>query len=109
MARTGWGVYLLRCGDGSLYTGVTNNLPRRLAAHNAGRGGAYTRSHRPVRVVYWEAPLTRSRALRREHQIKSISRSKKEVLIQKGPTLLAPPRRPRCRRHGRKTNLRSRR
>ena len=48
------GVYILRCGDGSLYTGWTNDLPRRLKAHQAGKGGRYTRSHLPVALAYWE-------------------------------------------------------
>ena len=51
-------VYLLRCSDGTLYTGCTNNLDRRLAAHNAGKGAKYTRSRRPVALVYWSRPRT---------------------------------------------------
>ena len=59
-------VYLLRCADGTLYTGFTNDLARRLAAHNAGRGAKYTRGRRPVELVYWESFSNKSSALRRE-------------------------------------------
>jgi len=66
MATLPWCVYMLRCRDKSLYTGITNDVERRLAAHAAGRGGAYTRSRRPVRLVYREGAKDRSAALRRE-------------------------------------------
>lgn len=55
-------VYLLRCADGTLYTGFTNDLARRLAAHNAGRGAKYTRGRRPVELVYWESFSNKSSA-----------------------------------------------
>ena len=58
-------VYLLRCGDGTLYTGCTNDLRRRLAVHNAGKGAKYTRSRLPVSLVYWESLPDKSSALRR--------------------------------------------
>ena len=70
-----WCVYILRCRDGSLYTGATNDLPARLAVHRAGRGGAYTRSRLPVRVVYAERVRDRSAALRREWALKQLSRA----------------------------------
>jgi predicted GIY-YIG superfamily endonuclease len=76
-----WTVYMLRCADGSLYTGITNDLARRVAAHRAGRGGAYTRSRRPVRVVYAESRRDRGAALRREAAIKHLSRSAKLALV----------------------------
>ena len=75
-------VYLLRCADGTLYTGFTNNLARRLAAHNAGRGAKYTRGRRPVELVYWESFSNKSSALRRECAIKRLSRAEKLSLIQ---------------------------
>jgi len=62
----GWTVYILRCGDGTLYTGCTNDLPRRLAAHRSGRGAKYTRSRLPVEPVYREEAADKSAALRRE-------------------------------------------
>ena len=66
VAGQGWCVYMLRCRDGSLYTGITNDVPRRLAAHAAGKGAAYTRSRCPVSLVYREAAKDRGAALRRE-------------------------------------------
>ena len=77
-------VYLLRCSDGTLYTGYTDNLSRRLAAHNTGQGAKYTRSRRPVTLVYWEAHPNKSSALRRELAIKRLSRAQKLELIQRG-------------------------
>ena len=75
-------VYLLRCGDGTLYTGFTNDLARRLAAHNAGKGAKYTRGRRPVELVYWESFSNKSSALRREYAIKRLPRGQKLALIQ---------------------------
>ncbi len=75
-------VYLLECGDGSLYTGYTNRLARRLAAHQAGKGAKYTRSRLPVRLVYYECYPTKGEALRRECAIKRLSREEKKKLIQ---------------------------
>ncbi len=77
-------VYILRCGDGSLYTGITNDLPRRLAAHSSGRGAKYTRSRLPVALVWQEAQPDKSAALRRERQIKALSRAEKLRLIAGG-------------------------
>ena len=73
-------VYILRCGDGSLYTGITNDLSRRLAAHSSGRGAKYTRSRLPVALVWQEAQPDKSAALRREIQIKRLSRRDKLAL-----------------------------
>jgi putative endonuclease len=73
--------YIVRCADGTLYTGWTTNPVRRLRAHNAGCGARYTRSRRPVQLVYLEACPDRSAALRRERQIKQMSRKQKEALI----------------------------
>lgn len=72
-----WFVYVLLCLDGSLYTGSTNNLEHRFAAHLSGKGGKYTRSHQPVKVIYSEQLPDKSSALKREAEIKSWPRSKK--------------------------------
>lgn len=77
-------VYILRCGDGSLYTGITNDLERRVAVHNSGKGGKYTRSRLPVTPVYWETAPDKSTALRRELAIKGLSRAEKLKLIEEG-------------------------
>jgi len=76
-----WHVYVARCGDGTLYTGVTTDPARREAAHNAGRGAAYTRSRRPVRLVHVEPARDRGAALRRERAIKGLTRGEKEQLV----------------------------
>lgn len=79
-----WTVYILRCGDGSLYTGCTNDLPRRLAAHQCGKGAKYTRSRPPVTLAYQEEAEDKSAALRREIAIKRLRRAEKLALIEKG-------------------------
>ena len=73
--------YILRCRDGTLYTGWTNDLEKRLAAHNAGTGAKYTRARRPVALVHYETFPTRTEAMRREAQIKGLSRTEKLALI----------------------------
>lgn len=73
--------YILKCADGTLYTGWTNDLDRRLAAHNAGKGGKYTRSRRPVSLIYYETYDTKEEAMRREWAIKQLSREEKLGLI----------------------------
>ena len=75
-----WTVYLARCGDGSLYAGITTNTERRLAQHNRGKGSAYTRSRLPVMLVYREDVKDRAHALRREHAIRRLTRREKEEL-----------------------------
>ena len=75
-------VYMLRCKDNSLYTGITNDLEKRLEAHNSGKGAKYTRSHRPVTLAYSEESPDRSSALRREAEIKKLTRQQKEELIK---------------------------
>ncbi len=77
----GWTVYILRCGDGTLYTGCTNDLPRRLEAHRSGRGAKYTRGRGPLSLVYTELCADKSAALRREAAIKRLDRWKKLALI----------------------------
>lgn len=74
-------VYILRCGDGSLYTGITTDLQRRVAVHNSGKGAKYTRSRLPVEPVYWETVPDKSTALRRELAIKKLTREEKLELI----------------------------
>ena len=76
-----WWVYLVRCADGSLYTGITLDVARRVAQHNAGRASKYTRSRRPVELVYRERQPDRGAALRREAAIKALTRRAKEALI----------------------------
>ena len=78
--------YILRCTDGTYYCGWTNNLDRRLKAHNEGKGAKYTRSRRPVALVYYEAFSTKEEAMRREYEIKQLPRNKKEELIFKQQT-----------------------
>ena len=80
-------VYMLQCADGTLYTGWTDNLERRLAAHNSGSGAKYTRSRRPVKLVYLEEAAGRSTALRREAQIKRLARAQKLALARGMGTL----------------------
>ena len=75
-----WSVYVVRCADASLYTGIAKDVAARLEKHNAGKGAAYTRARRPVSLLYREAGLTRSAALSREAEIKSWPRRKKEEL-----------------------------
>ena len=79
-----WNVYLARCRDGTLYTGVTTDPERRLAEHNAGCGAAYTRSRLPVSLVYLELVGDRSDAQRREYAIRRMTRNQKEALAARG-------------------------
>jgi putative endonuclease len=72
-----WIIYILRCADGSLYTGATNNLERRVKRHAQGAGAAYTRSRLPVALVFCEPAKTKGAALRREAAIKRLSRAQK--------------------------------
>ncbi|MDP2269154.1 MAG: GIY-YIG nuclease family protein [Archangium sp.] len=78
-----WHVYMVRCADDSLYTGCTNDLARRVAAHNAGKGARYTRSRGPVQVVWSVRVKDRSAALSREARVKQLSRAEKLVLVAK--------------------------
>jgi len=81
--KPGWCVYLLRCRDCSLYTGITNDLPKRLKAHAAGKASKYTRSRLPVRLAYSEPQRSKSAALKREAAIKKLSRKEKLLLVTK--------------------------
>ena len=76
-----WHIYIIECSDGSLYTGVTNDLDKRITAHNAGRGAKYTKSRRPVHLRYSETARDRKQASQREHVIKSLQKSTKISLI----------------------------
>ena len=75
-------IYILRCADGSLYTGWTNDLEKRLAAHQSGKGGKYTRARLPVELVYSERYDTKQEAMRREWEIKQLTREEKLALIR---------------------------
>ena len=75
-----WVVYILECKDGTLYTGITDDLERRLAAHNAGKGAKYTRGRGPLRLHYKENCEDHSHALRREYAIKQLPRAEKLAL-----------------------------
>ena len=76
-----WFVYMVRCADGSLYTGYTNDVKRREAVHNTGKGAKYTKSRLPVMLVYQEGFEDRSEALKRECAIKKLTKAQKEALI----------------------------
>lgn len=76
--------YIVQCGDGTLYTGWTNCLEKRIACHNAGKGAKYTRVRLPVELVYYEEFLTKQEAMSREAGIKKMSRKEKDRLIERG-------------------------
>lgn len=82
-ARAGWRLYVLECADGSWYTGVTNDLPRRLARHAAGTASRYTRGRRPVKIVHQERCRDRSSALRKERSVKALSKAQKLQYVAK--------------------------
>ena len=73
--------YLLRCSDGTYYCGWTNDLDKRVAAHNSGKGAKYTKTRRPVELVYYETFETKQEAMSREYHIKRLTRAEKEELI----------------------------
>ena len=77
-----WFVYIVRCNDDTLYTGMTNDIVRRIDQHNAGTASRYTRVRRPVELVYQQQVESRSAALKREYAIKQLTRKQKEQLIQ---------------------------
>ena len=77
-----WYVYILRCGDGTLYTGITDDVDRRLAVHRSGKGAKYTRGRGPLEVVYIQKVPDKSAALKREITIKKLTRQEKEQLIK---------------------------
>ena len=77
-----WYLYILRCGDGSLYTGITTDVGKRLEAHRAGKGAKYTRGRTPLELVYRETCGSHSDALRRELAVKKLTRDQKERMIR---------------------------
>lgn len=77
-------VYIVKTKDNTLYTGYTNNLDRRISQHNSGKGAKYTRSRRPVKLVYYESYETKSEAMKREVEIKKMSRTEKLKLVERG-------------------------
>lgn len=77
LPKGGWFVYVLLCSDGSLYTGSSNNPDNRFSDHRNGKGGRYTRSHKPIRLLHTEQLESQSAALKRERQIKGWNRHKK--------------------------------
>lgn len=79
--ESSWKLYMLRCRDGSLYTGITTDVEKRVAAHNSGKGAKYTRSRKPVELVYQEECTDHSAALKRELEIKALTKEEKEKLI----------------------------
>jgi predicted GIY-YIG superfamily endonuclease len=80
-----WSLYILKCCDGSLYTGISNNIDRRFLAHQEGKASRYTRTRRPVALVYREECGSRSQALTRECAVKTLSRPRKDALILTSP------------------------
>lgn len=76
-----WHLYILRCRDGSLYTGITTDVQKRFEAHNSGKGAKYTRGRGPLKLVYREECGSHSDALKRELAVKSLVRTEKETLI----------------------------
>ena len=77
-----WWVYILQCSDGTFYTGISNNLNRRLNSHNAGKGAKYTKMRRPVVLVYCEEATGRSEASKREYAMKKLTRNQKQTLLK---------------------------
>ena len=77
-----WQIYIIECKDDKLYTGITNNLNRRLSEHNSGHGGRFTKFRRPVKLVYHQEVSNKSEALRREIEIKKFARSEKLNLVR---------------------------
>jgi putative endonuclease len=84
-APDGWFVYVVECADGTLYAGVAKNAEARVAKHNDGSGAKYTRTRRPVELVYLEPASDRGAALKREHQIKRMSAGEKRQLVERQP------------------------
>ncbi len=81
--RKHWFLYILQCNDGTLYTGITNDLSRRLAQHGDGNGSRYTRTRRPITLIYQEPCRGRSGALKKEHAVKQLSKKGKEKYINR--------------------------
>src|SRR4030067_3637386 len=95
--KSSWFVYMVKCKDGSIYTGISNDVEDRIKEHNSGQGGKYTASKRPVRLIFQEEQTDKSSTLKREKQIKNWGRVKKEALSRLGSArsdslALSPPR-----------------
>ena len=86
-----WNLYVAECADGSYYTGIAKDVGKRIEAHNSGKGAKYTATHAPVRLVFQETQASYSAALRREYQVKTLSKERKRKFIQ-GEKLKKPPR-----------------
>ena len=80
--ETNWYLYILRCGDGTLYTGITTDVEKRLEAHRSGKGAKYTRGRSPLELAYQEVCGSHSDALKREAEVKKLSRKQKEMLLR---------------------------
>ena len=85
--ETSWELYILRCGDGTFYTGIARDAEKRLEVHRSGKGAKYTRGRGPLQIVYRERCLDHGTALRREYAIKQLSRDEKERLILQSASL----------------------
>jgi predicted GIY-YIG superfamily endonuclease len=92
LQRRGWCLYLVKCADGTLYTGITNDLRRRIDQHNNGTASRYTRSRLPVALVYREECRDKSGALKKEYRVKSLSRRAKEEYISRKSRPSSPAR-----------------
>ena len=82
--ESNWYLYILRCKDDTLYTGITTDVEKRLEAHRSGKGAKYTRGRAPLELVYRESCGSHSDALKREHQVKMLTREEKQNLIREG-------------------------
>lgn len=82
--ESNWYLYILRCGDGTLYTGITTDVQKRLETHRSGKGAKYTRGRQPLELVYREICENHSAALKRELEVKKLTRQEKETLIAAG-------------------------
>ena len=82
--ESNWYLYILRCKDNTLYTGITTDVEKRLEAHRSGKGAKYTRGRAPLELVYREICGSHSDALKREHQVKMLTREEKQNLIREG-------------------------
>lgn len=83
-----WKLYILRCGDGSLYTGITTDVEKRLEVHRSGKGAKYTRGRGPLEVVYTEECGDHSAALKRELEVKALPREEKQKLLKKSSEIV---------------------
>ena len=79
--KSSWFLYILKCRDGSLYTGITTDIDKRVTAHNEGRGARFTSGRTPVKLLYYEKQEDRSKATKREREVKKLTRQQKLALI----------------------------